>query len=52
MGQFFTAQHQTLVFEQDLNFLGDIENPSYYCSPLLVGLGREGGIGHGGPNIV
>ena len=52
MGQFSTDQHQTLVFEQDLNFLGDIENPSSYCSPLLVGLGREGGIGHGGPYIV
>jgi len=47
MGQFFTAQHRELVFEQDLKFLGDIEKPSIYCSPLRGdGWGGGGVISH------
>jgi len=50
---FHTAQHQTLLFERDLKFLGDIEKPSSYCSPLRgVGWG-EGGwlISHVRPEV-
>lgn len=46
MGQFYTAQHRELVFEQDLKFLGDIEKPSIYCSPLLGDGWGGGGISH------
>ena len=42
-GSFLPRSTKELVFEQDLKFLGDIEKPSVYCSPLRGGRGGRGG---------